>query len=631
MKSSENRRMWAKVITVPCVLAFSFCLLSVQVLADFPLKEGNFAIAIPEKTPQYVAGEILVKFKDVITNKQIDSINFTYGTSVIYTSPYAGFKRIKIPFDKTVPEMVELYRENALVEYAEPNYIDYVYWTPNDPFYPLQWHFPQINMPSAWDIEEGGDPGIIVTVLDTGVAYEDYGPYQRAPDLAGTSFMPGYDFVNNDFHPNDDEGHGTHVTGTIAQTTNNSLGVAGMAFNCSIMPVKVFNAAGSGTHQWFADGLYYAADNGANVVNYSGGGLYSSITQYNAVKYAYDRGVLIVAATGNDNLSVIGYPAAYDEVIAVGAVDINKVRAFYSNYGAGMELMAPGGDTSVDLNGDGYVDGVLQQTFSGGDPTDFAYWFWQGTSMATPHVTGLIALIQSGWAASGIESSGPSRIENVRDILHSTAEDLGAPGYDTVYGYGLIDAAAALSEARAVVLEVDPSSLDFAGVGKGSSKTMTFRAYNLAGGTLSGTISDNRDWITVSLTSFAGNDNTISVTVETGGLAESSSPYTGTVTLTSNGGTKTVDVSVTVIPSGAVAYPNPVSASDPTITFWGTSIPDAQVRIYTLTGELIRTLTETYGASKVFWDGRNEQGNLVARGVYYYTAKDSKGKLAVIK
>jgi serine protease len=474
-------------------------------------------------------------------------------------------------------------------------------------------------MPSAWDIQGGGDPGIIVTVLDSGVAYEDYGSYQRAPDLVGTNFLPGYDFVNSDSHPNDDEGHGTHVTGTIAQTTNNSLGVAGIAFDCSIMPVKVLGADGSGTYQQIADGVYYAVDSGAMVINCSLGGSSPSSTMYNAVRYAYDNDVVFVAATGNDN-SIIGYPARYDECIAVGAVDINKVRAYYSNYGTGMELMAPGGDTSVDLNGDGYVDGVLQQTFSGGDPTNFAYWFWQGTSMATPHVTGLVALMLS---------RGVRGVESIRNTLHSTAEDLGTPGYDTVYGYGLIDAAAALSAVEHVVLEVDPSSLDFGEVGTGSSKTVTFRAYNSGGGTLSGTISDNRDWITVSSTSFEGNDNTISVTVETGALAESSSPYSGTVTLTSNGGTKTVDVSVTVIPTGAVAYPNPVSASDSTITFWGTSIPNAEIRIYTLTGELVRTLTEAHGDSNVSWDGRNDKGNLIARGVYYYTAKNFRGKFVV--
>ncbi len=629
MKSRQNRRMWAKVSAVASVLAFSFCLLSLQVPADSPLKEGGFASTSGKKIPEYVTGEILVKFKDVVTNKQVDSVNSTYGGSVIYTSPYAGFKRIRIPSEKTVPEMVELYGKDPLVEYAEPNYIAYAYWTPNDTYYYLQWHFPQINMPSAWDTDPGGSPGVIVAVLDSGVAYEDYGPYQRAPDLAGTNFVPGYDFVNSDFHPNDDEAHGTHVTGTIAQTTNNNLGVAGIAFNASVMPVKVLGADGSGTYQQIADGIDYAVDGGADVINASLGGSFDSNAMYNAVRHAYDNGVVFVAATGNDNSAFLSYPAAYNEVIAVGAVDINKNRAYYSNYGIGMELMAPGGDTSVDQNGDGYVDGVLQQTFSGGVFTNWAYWFWQGTSMAAPHVTGLIALMLSGWGASGIEPSGPSRIENIRDILHSTAEDLGAPGYDTVYGYGLIDAAAALSEARAVVLEVDPPSLDFGEVGKSSSKTMSFRAYNTGTGILSGTISDNRSWIIVSSTSFEGNDNIISVSVQTEGLAESGSPYTGTVTLASNGGTKTVDVSVTVIPTGVAAYPNPVSTSDSTVTFWGTSIPNAQVRIYTLTGELIRTLTEAYGASKVFWDGRNEQGNPVARGVYYYTAKNFRGKFVV--
>jgi len=628
MKSRENRKMWVKIIILPYVLAFLLCLLSVQVLADFPLKEGGFAAPTPEKTPQYVTGEILVKFRDVASKKQIESINSMYDTSVLYTSPYAGFKRIKIPFDKTVPEMVELYGKNPLVEYAEPNHILYAYWTPNDPYYSYQWHFPQINMESAWDVEQGGDASVIVAVVDTGVAYENYGPYQRAPDLAGTSFVAGYDFVNSDSHPNDDNRHGTHVTGTIAQTTNNSLGVAGIAFNCSIMPVKVLDAGGSGTSQQVADGINHAVDNGAGVINLSLGSAYPSTTIHNAVQHAYNNGVVVMASTGNDN-GPVGYPAAYDECIAVGATRYDKARAPYSNYGTGMELMAPGGDTSLDQNGDGYADGVLQQTFSGGDPTNWAYWFFQGTSMAAPHVTGVVALILSGWSASGIENIGPSGVENIRDLLHSTAEDLGSPGYDTVYGYGLIDAAAAL----AVVLQVDPSSLDFAGVGKGSSKTMTFRAYNLAGGTLSGTISDNRDWITVDSTSFVGNDNTISVTVDTNELTESFTSYTGTVTVTSNGGTKTVEVSVTVIPPGAVPFPNPFSLSTHcNLTFWGTSIPYAEVRIYTLAGELVKTLDEIYGANSLSWNGRNERGVKVAVGIYIvYIAEGTRVKIAVVK
>jgi len=169
-------------------------------------------------------------------------------------------------------------------------------------------------------------------------------------------------------------------------------------------------------------------------------------------------------------------------------------------------------------------------------------------------------------------------------------------------------------------------------VGKGSSKTMTFRAYNTGTGTLSGTISDNRDWITVGSSSFEGNDNTISVIVDTSGLTESLTPYTGTVTVASNGGIKTVEVSVTVIPPGAVRFPNPFSLSTHSnLTFWGTSIPYAEVRIYTLAGELVVTLVETYGANSLSWNGRNEKGAKVATGIYFYTGEGFRGKLAVIK
>ena len=185
---------------------------------------------------------------------------------------------------------------------------------------------------------------------------------------------------------------------------------------------------------------------------------------------------------------------------------------------------------------------------------------------------------------------------------------------------------------RAVVLEIDPSSLDFDEVGKSSTKTMTFRAYNAGGGTLSGTISVNRNWMTVSPTSFEGNDNTISVTVGTEGLAESHTPYTGTITVTSNGGTKTIEVSIIVIPTGVVAYPNPFSLGrHNNLTFWGTGVPYAEIRIFTLTGELVKTLTEKYDTSNLSWDGRNEKGDKVARGIYIYVVKDSTGKIAIVK
>lgn len=198
---------------------------------------------------EYVQGELIVMFKPGISNREIANLNSKHGTSVIYTSPYAGFKRLHIPKSKTVSEMVEIYSKNPNVEYAEPNYIAQALMVPNDPLYnPYQWHlnnsqYGGINMEAAWEISTGTD--VTVAVIDTGVAYENYEEphpwiprrtisYAQAPDLADTNFVPGYDFVNLDSHPNDDEGHGTHVTGTIAQTTNNNLGTAGVAFNANI-------------------------------------------------------------------------------------------------------------------------------------------------------------------------------------------------------------------------------------------------------------------------------------------------------------------------------------------------------------------------------------------------------------
>ncbi len=183
---------------------------------------------------------------------------------------------------------------------------------------------------------------------------------------------------------------------------------------------------------------------------------------------------------------------------------------------------------------------------------------------------------------------------------------------------------------RIILLEVDPSSLDFGELGKGSSKTMTFRAYNAGGGTLSGSVTVNRDWMTVNPSSFEDNDNTIYITVETEELTERLSPYTGAATVTSNGGNETIQVSLLVIPSGIVAYPNPFSPSAHTnLVFWGNSVPYIKIRITNLAGELVKVLEEKYGNSMLSWDGRNEQGNLVARGIYIFAMGTFSGKIAV--
>jgi serine protease len=402
---------------------------------------------------EYAQGEIIVKFKPWVSNRGIANINSIHGTSVKYTSPYAGFKVLHVPKGKSVPDMVEIFSKNKNVEYAELNYIASALMVPNDPYYHLQWHFDNdgpggINMEEAWESSSGA--GVIVAVLDTGVAYENYRDgtrsYAQAPDLAGTTFVLGRDFVNNDIHPNDDDGHGTHVTGTIAQTTNNGMGVAGIAYNAHIMPVKVLDNSGSGYYSWIADGIYYAARNGAQVISMSLGGESSSPTLESALEYAHNEGVVIVAAAGNGGKDDIIYPAAYDDyVIAVGATRYDETRAYYSSYSDNIDdptiqyyvdIAAPGGDVYIDQNGDGYGDGVLQQTLRPHSTTRFGYYFYQGTSMATPHISGVAALLIS----EGIATTP----DEVREAIQSTAEDKGSDGWDPEYGWGIVDAHAAL-------------------------------------------------------------------------------------------------------------------------------------------------------------------------------------------
>jgi serine protease len=394
--------------------------------------------------PQWVPNEIIVKFRKNLSEDHISQVNRRHGTTVLSTNRRAGFKQLKVPAGRTPKQLVELYNREPDIEYAELNYYAYTHFVPDDPFYYLQWHFNDpfagINIEPAWDITTG-DPNVIVAVVDTGIAYENNGGrFGLAPDLANTNFVAGYNFVKGNGHANDDDGHGTHVTGTIAQGTNNGLGVAGIAFNCSIMPVKVLASRGqvaSGSHADIAAGIYFAADNGAHVINMSLGGPSGSTTLQDAVAYAYNQGVTIVCSAGNSGAGApASYPAAYNAYcIAVGATRYDKARAPYSTTGSFVDIAAPGGDTTVDQNGDTYADGVLQQTF-GNNPKDWGYWFFQGTSMAAPHVSGVAALLIS---------TGVTHPDDVREAMEATAEDLGIPGKDAEFGWGFIDPYAALN------------------------------------------------------------------------------------------------------------------------------------------------------------------------------------------
>lgn len=347
------------------------------------------------------------------------------------------FRVLKVARGKVFEE-IKNYKKRSDVIYAEPNYIARAFWKPNDPYYKYQWHFDNavyggIQMEEAWDLLGApGNPGsgVTVAIVDTGI--------RKGTDLANTCFVSGYDFVNNDSDPTDDNGHGTHVAGTVAQSTNNALGVAGVAFKSCLMPVKVLDARGSGTYANVATGIYFAVDHGARVINLSLGGSADSSVLKDAVAYAYSKGVTVVAAAGNDGTNTLAYPAAYDDyVIAVGATRYDETLAYYSNYGPSLDLVAPGGDLNVDQNGDGYADGVLQQTFRKvGRKIYWGYYFFQGTSMAAPHVSAVAALL--------ISKGNATTPDEVRTALQETAEDLGAPGRDDSYGWGLVDTQKAL-------------------------------------------------------------------------------------------------------------------------------------------------------------------------------------------
>jgi serine protease len=456
LKTGKKLRSYIlRIVRLAAVIILSFAIVTSVAGDKFPLRPDAEQIQ-----SDYVPGEIIVKFKpDTPTEVKNETFGM-YHCTVVEKCGFADLQLLKTAESEQTEKTLSMYQSHEQVEYAELNYYFRQFLIPNDELYPIQWNFQNntyggVNLEAAWDIQTG-DPNVIIAVLDSGIAYEDFGIYRLAPDLAQTRFVPGFDFVNNDPHPNDDNGHGTHVTGTIAQSTNNGIGAAGVAFNCSIMPVKVINVEGIGTTWDITDGIYYATDNGANIINMSIGTDVNTRTIRDALQYAYNNGVVMICAMGNDfeQGNLTAYPAAYDDYcIAVGATRFNKTRASYSNTGNHIDIVAPGGDTGLDQNGDGRPDGILQQTFVD-NPSDFGYYFADGTSTATPHVSGAAALLVS---------NGVTDPDMVREALEQTAEDLGPPGWDTENGWGLLNIEAALKYFEPTTVVTDEINGDING------------------------------------------------------------------------------------------------------------------------------------------------------------------------
>lgn len=404
---------------------------------------GQCASFVSTATAAEPTTELLIDMHDTTAPDDVRNLELLIGTPMKLNSIHAMDERFFIASvpTKMLGALFPLLQKHPAVEHADINWhvraLETGWTAPNDPMYEQQWNMHMVNAERAWASTLG--EGVIVAVIDTGVAFENHEGFVQVEDLDGTSFVAGYDFVNDDECANDDHGHGTHVAGTIAQVTNNGVGVAGLAPKATIMPLKVLGATGGGTTADIADAIRFAADKGANVINMSlGGGGYSATLEA-AVAYARSKGVVVVCAAGNSGRGVVEYPAAYAASFAVSAVGPDRSLAFYSSWGPEIDIAAPGGDTR-----DGAEGGILQNTIRASQLTaPDAYLAFQGTSMATPHVAAAAALL-----FASIDEATPDQVELV---LKETAQEAGPRGWDDHFGHGILDAGAAVELASGSV------------------------------------------------------------------------------------------------------------------------------------------------------------------------------------
>ncbi|SHE86332.1 serine protease [Microbulbifer donghaiensis] len=497
--ASSTGNSASESIAIPSQRDFLLRVVAQSGISNYTLKldTDNNATNSPSVSQEFVPGELLIKWKSQPSAQWLDSrgLRSVRGKTPHRIASYRLSRSDSSPIDadmeflhltasetlrnklRTLAAVKKLQRAD-LVEWVEPNYRYYSTLTPSDRQHHLQWHYRQIQLPQAWDVTTGS-ADVIVAVLDTGV-------FSAHPDIHD-KLVAGYDFISDSADARDGDGidndpedpgdkafqdrsswHGTHVSGTVGAATDNVTGVSGAGWQTRIMPLRVIGTSG-GSSADIAQAVRYAAglanDSGtlpvrrADIINMSFGGTGRSQALQAAIDDARAAGVIVVAAAGNDNAETEFYPAAFNGVVAVSATDYNRDKAPYSNFGSWVDVAAPGGDMSTDGNGDGYGDGILSTHVKEGTSPSATYSFLQGTSMASPHVAGVFALMK-----------GTNRQLSPQDIDALLAqgrltEDIGQTGRDKLFGMGLIDAYKAVQAASGPitvpVVSAQPDSLNF--------------------------------------------------------------------------------------------------------------------------------------------------------------------------
>lgn len=418
----------------------------------------------------YVPAEVIVGYSRAVPASVTADLQWREPSRAIVSAATSEIRVVHLRRGLTVAAAIVSLRRRPGVAFAEPNFIAHAAggWYPDDQglthraggWQAMQWNFlpaAGVNAPIAWqnllaDHHPGGR-GVTVAILDTGVAYRSWQQFRRSPDFTGTRFVAPYDFVDNSRYPVDRNGHGTFVAGLVAEATNNRIGLTGLAYGASIMPVRVLDASGEGSETTIARGIRYAVSHGAEVINLSLEFSPGEVTSgaeipdiIKAIDFAHSRRVVVVAAAGNDQTDQLAYPARAPSVISVGATTSDRCLANYSNGGAGLDLVAPGGGDDAALQGDSdchpdrNLPSIHQLTLV--DPPRWGRFGYPsdeiGTSMSSPEVAATAALV----IASGVIGRHPTP-DQILARLEQTAVGLGGSQPNQSYGYGLLDAGAA--------------------------------------------------------------------------------------------------------------------------------------------------------------------------------------------